>query len=104
MGCAHSLRLDLRHEPIYRATVMSREALCEEVIGRVVLLHGRHTAGGRLVPGADGNSRSVDPACRPRLTDAMGAAWTIGRAPPTSRDRYEQVIGRAYPGGYWGSG
>jgi hypothetical protein len=39
--------LDLRHEPMYRATEMSPRALHEEVIGRLVLLRERHKTAGR---------------------------------------------------------
>lgn len=45
--------LDLRHEPMYRAAEMSRRALREEIIGRLILMHERHKTAGCLVPGAD---------------------------------------------------
>jgi hypothetical protein len=49
----YAAMLDLRHEPMYRAAEMSRRALREEVIGRLVLIRERHKAAGRMVPGAD---------------------------------------------------
>jgi hypothetical protein len=45
--------LDLRHEPMYRAAELSSRALREEVIGRLVILHERYKASGRIVPGED---------------------------------------------------
>src|SRR6266487_1214019 len=45
--------VDLRHEPMYRAAEMSRKALREEIIGRLVLVYERHKTAGRLVPGSD---------------------------------------------------
>jgi hypothetical protein len=50
---AYAKLLDLRHEPMYRASEMSPRALHEEVIGRLVLLHERHSAAGRPVPGSN---------------------------------------------------
>jgi hypothetical protein len=45
--------LDLRHEPMYRAATMSRQAFREEIIGRLVLVHERHKTAGRTVPDSD---------------------------------------------------
>jgi hypothetical protein len=44
--------VDLRHEPMYRAAEMSRSALREEVIGRLVLVRERHQTAERSVPGS----------------------------------------------------
>jgi hypothetical protein len=42
--------VDLRHEPMSRAAEMSRSALREEVIGRLVLVRERHQTAERSVP------------------------------------------------------
>lgn len=44
---------DLRIEPMYRAAEMSRSALREEIIGRLILVHARHKTAGRMIPGSD---------------------------------------------------
>ena len=56
--------LDLRHEPMYRAAEMSRRALREEIIGRLVLVRERHKAAGRMMPGSDHIDEAVS-----RLTE-----------------------------------
>jgi hypothetical protein len=53
LAVEYAKEVDLRHEPMYRAAEMSPRALREEVIGRLVLLHARHKAGGRIIPGED---------------------------------------------------
>lgn len=42
--------VDLRHEPMYRASVMSRSALREEIIGRLDILRTRAKVTGHSVP------------------------------------------------------
>jgi hypothetical protein len=51
--------LDLRREPMYRAAEMSRSALREEVIGRLVLVRERHQTAGRSVPGSNNIDEAV---------------------------------------------
>jgi hypothetical protein len=51
--------LDLRHEPMYRAAEMSRGALREEVIGRLMIVRERHSSAGRIVPGSDSIGEAV---------------------------------------------
>ena len=51
--------LDLRQEPMFRASEMSRSALYEEVIGRLVVLRNRHEAAGRKVPCANEIEKAV---------------------------------------------
>lgn len=51
--------LDLRHEPMYRAAEMSRQALREEVVGRLVLVCERHKAAGRSISGWDSIKEAV---------------------------------------------
>jgi hypothetical protein len=71
--------LDLRHEPMYRATEMSRRAFREEVVGRLMIVRDRHTAAGRPIPGSDSISEAIA-----RLTEQgftrLGAARPTGRA------------------------
>lgn len=64
--------LDLRHEPMYRAAEMSRRALREEVIGRLVVVRDRYKAAGRPVPGSD----SIDEAVA-RLTAQGSLGWAL---------------------------
>jgi hypothetical protein len=65
--------LDLRHEPMYRATEMSRRALREEVLGRLILLRERHRAAGRLVPG----TTSIDEAISRLTEDGSPLGWAL---------------------------
>jgi hypothetical protein len=65
--------LDLRHEPMYRAAEMSPRALREEILGRLVLLRERHTAAGRLVPGAT----SIDEAISRLAEDGAPLGWAL---------------------------
>jgi hypothetical protein len=51
--------LDLRYEPMYRAAEMSRGALREEVIGRLLIVRDRHSTAGRIVPGSDSIGEAV---------------------------------------------
>jgi hypothetical protein len=51
--------LDLRHEPMYRAAEISRQALREEIIGRLILVRERHKTAGRIVPGSDDINEAV---------------------------------------------
>jgi hypothetical protein len=64
--------LDLRHEPMYRAAEMSRVALREEVIGRLMIVRERHSSAGRLVPGSDSISEIVA-----RLTAQGSLGWAL---------------------------
>src|SRR5262249_35412360 len=64
---------DLRHEPMYRATEMSRRALREEIIGRLVLLRARHQAAGRMIPGAD----HVDAAVSRLAEHSLPLSWLL---------------------------
>jgi hypothetical protein len=64
--------LDLRHEPMYHATEMSREALRGEVIGRLLLTRERHKSAARPVPGAE----SIDEALI-RLRDQGSLGWAM---------------------------
>jgi hypothetical protein len=65
--------LDLRHEPMYRATEMSRRALREEIIGRLVLLRARHKAAGRMIPGAG----HVDAAVSRLAEHSLPLSWLL---------------------------
>ena len=65
--------LDLRHEPMYRAAEMSRRALREEILGRLVLLRERHKATGRLVPG----SASIDEAISRLAEHGSPLGWAL---------------------------
>jgi hypothetical protein len=65
--------LDLRHEPMYRAAEMSRSALREEVIGRLVLVRARHKAAGRMVPDAD----SIDEAVSRLADHGSPLGWAL---------------------------
>ena len=65
--------LDLRHEPMYRAAEMSRRALRDEIVGRLVLLRERHKAAGRLVPGAV----SIDEAISRLGEDGSPLGWAL---------------------------
>lgn len=47
---AYAAILDLRREPMYRASILSREPFRDEVIGRLAALRLRHEAAGRTVP------------------------------------------------------
>lgn len=64
--------LDLRHEPLYRATEMSPRALREEVIGRLMVLHERHRVAGRSVPSSDSIHQALA-----RLTDQGSLGWAL---------------------------
>jgi hypothetical protein len=65
--------LDLRHEPMYRAAEMSRRALREEILGRLVLLRERHKAAGRLVS----DSASIDEAISRLAEDGSPLGWAL---------------------------
>jgi hypothetical protein len=45
--------LDLRQEPIYRATLMTPASFREEIVSRLAILRARHEAQGRTVPRTD---------------------------------------------------
>jgi hypothetical protein len=64
--------LDLRHEPMYRVAEMSPRALQEEVIGRLMVLHERHSAANRPVPGSDSIRNAVA-----RFTDEGSLGWAL---------------------------
>jgi len=64
--------LDLRHEPMYHAAEMSSRALREEVIGRLMVLHERHRAANRPVPGSESIRDAVA-----RLTDQGSLGWAF---------------------------
>lgn len=68
----YAAMLDLRHEPMYRAAEMSRSALREEVIGRLVLVRERHQTAGRSVPG----SNNIDEALA-GLTSQGSLGWAM---------------------------
>ena len=65
--------LDLRHEPMYRAADMSRRALREEVIGRLVLIRERHKAAGRSVSGSD----TIDEAVARLAEQSLPLSWML---------------------------
>ena len=65
--------LDLRHEPMYRAAEMSRRALREEIIGRLVLVRERHKTAGRLVSGSD----SIDAAVSRLAEESLPLSWML---------------------------
>jgi hypothetical protein len=69
----YAARLDLRHEPMYRAAEMSRSALREEVIGRLVFVRERHKAAGREVPGSD----SIDEAVARLAEHGSPFGWAL---------------------------
>jgi hypothetical protein len=64
--------LDLRYEPMYRAAEMSRGALREEVIGRLLIVRDRHSTAGRRVPGSDSIGEAVA-----RLMAQGSLGWTL---------------------------
>ena len=49
----YSVMLDLRREPMYRASEMSPSSLREEIASRLILLRSRHEAAGHHMPRSD---------------------------------------------------
>jgi hypothetical protein len=68
----YAKEIDLRHEPMYRAAEISTRAFREEVIGRLMVLHERHSAANRPVPGSDSVRNAVA-----RLTDEGSLGWAL---------------------------
>lgn len=65
--------LDLRLEPMYRASDMSRAAFREEIVGRLTNVRKRHEDAGRTIPG----SKKIDEAVSQLADQGSPLGWAL---------------------------
>jgi hypothetical protein len=83
---------DLQAEPMYRAAELSREALRDEVLGRLFVLKARHGAEGRTVPG----EAAIDEAILRRAEQGSPFGYLFP-GPLEGHRRPTNVSGRSLP-------
>ena len=68
---AYAGYLGLRDEPLFRASEISRSALYEEIVSRLVILQGRHEMGGQEMPCAN----EIDEVVRGMSNEGWPLHW-----------------------------